>query len=1041
MATRRQFLKRSANRLALLGGVTLLSARAASLSERPATGSSGNAIPKPAPIKPLRARFTNAKPPTDGATAVPTPVATPTPTSTPSPTPTPSASTAVVNNTPLSTLAANTARVIGPYANPDAQFVSPLSTANITDYSGFTYDPTGKRFCMFGGGHGPSQETDIRVFDPVKLQWSSLYPPTPVSEMAAVTNLDRDKGRYITTNQPTARHSYNLTLVRGRRFYMMTPRGMPDHLNNSFGPEPNGWGGRMCWYDFDTAAWTYGKYGSAYASPPNCPWYFAAAACLDPISRNILVIGANSQAGAGALWLYDPDADSITTGPAINVGASPDFIYFPPNDKFYVLQSDGRVWEISLSRSSFNASTVTQLSVTGTQPASTEGMVCGYAYDSVNRLIGGNVANGIFYAFDPQNRAWASKVMTIEAGSAGMPNMAFHCLDFDPESGCFIFLEGPSNAAAGGARTWAYRYGAASTAPSRVSTGVSDLTLTLDFGNGKLATFSGANAAEQGDFVGEFVHQKCYLARDPAFPDWHAYFRVDADGSGSRIAAPAQGWRDEVVVEYGRSTSGTPVHITTPYTATVTKNGATVYTATIPKHFWYSRWRYQSSERPVVRTPATLKARGWIPNFDTAGMFGGSAAAVDNTWAGPMTQPSRNWPTGPFDPRMANGGDHDEIGLVTEAAASYVLFGAANNLRTLRTEAEWTGNWPIHIRDDATGAPVSCRDLTTAYKSNGGTINNIQSSTDVEYVNVDTSHYYPCANLPWLMTDDPFLLESMQFGLAVRIVLAIGVRQQHALGGLFYPGETRSTAWGLRDLFTMVASCPTSTPSWLRPKSYWQGCLDDNKTFAMQFVNSPARVHRLFKAWTRVDKEETWMSAWLSAVVGIGIQQGARDWADVFAWSIGKQIAQTNGTSGWPRQWPVPYESVPFTNPSLWNSFIQDPIMDASYDSVTPASWSEYWTYYKSGSDGHSDQTGHTVDDANWDGHTLMAPFYDTQGGKYTFAGYSSYFLHLRSALAVAVRRGIPGAQACYDYLHGEMLKTFFQQYKTIGQARFSVDP
>ena len=70
-----------------------------------------------------------------------------------------------------------------------------------------------------------------------------------------------------------------------------------------------------------------------------------------------------------------------------------------------------------------------------------------------------------------------------------------------------------------------------------------------------------------------------------------------------------------------------------------------------------------------------------------------------------------------------------------------------------------------------------------------------------------------------------------------------------------------------------------------------------------------------------------------------------------------------------------------------------------------------------------------------------MAPYYDTQGGKYNFAGYSSYFLHLRSALAVAVRRGITGAQGCYDYLHGEMLSAFANVYRVKGQARFSIDP
>src|SRR5206468_8757648 len=118
---------------------------------------------------------------------------------------------------------------LGPYANPAF-----IGGASITDYSSITYDTIGKRLCLFGGGHGPSQETDIRVFDLNGVQWSSLYSPTPVSDMVRA-NCDVDKGRYISTNHPTARHSYNLTLVRGRRFYMLCYRGMPDHLDGVLG--------------------------------------------------------------------------------------------------------------------------------------------------------------------------------------------------------------------------------------------------------------------------------------------------------------------------------------------------------------------------------------------------------------------------------------------------------------------------------------------------------------------------------------------------------------------------------------------------------------------------------------------------------------------------------------------------------------------------------------------------------------------------------------------------------------------------------------
>ena len=176
-----------------------------------------------------------------------------------------------------STLAANTARNIGPYASTE------VGAPNITDFSGITYDPVGKRMCLFGGGHGPSQETDIRVLDLQTMQWSSLYPTTPRKEMT-IANGDSDLGRWISTNQPYARHTYNNMLVAGRRFYLFTPYGQADHLDGPNVP----YGGRVCWYDFDTGAWSYSRY-----SNEQTPWaYYAAAVPEDSGSAPSVLPGS-----------------------------------------------------------------------------------------------------------------------------------------------------------------------------------------------------------------------------------------------------------------------------------------------------------------------------------------------------------------------------------------------------------------------------------------------------------------------------------------------------------------------------------------------------------------------------------------------------------------------------------------------------------------------------------------------------------------------------------------------------------------------------
>ncbi len=348
---------------------------------------------------------------------------------------------------------------------------------------------------------------------------------------------------------------------------------------------------------------------------------------------------------------------------------------------------------------------------------------------------------------------------------------------------------------------------------------VSDLAVTLDFGGGNVATFSGANVADQGDFIGEYVRQKSYLAQNPAFPDWRVYFRVDADASGNRIVGA--GYRDEVIVEYGRSTAGTPTHLTTPYTATVTKGGVTQATYTVPQHWWYARWRYQSSPRPVVRTPATLKARGWIPNFGPGGLFGLAPRTNAIAWGGPMSAP-HDAVVGAFGNVMGAAGDNPQIGFLTEYAADYVITGSPTSLTTLRTEGEWCGNWSTHIRDDATGAVADVRNNKLRFKKDGGTINyapDVDPNTNPSFVSLNAAHFYPCVNLPWLLTEDPYFLEELQFSTNWQILFAAYHRGTEKLEGLVYPGASRSFAWGMRDLFQLAASCPAAVPAGCGPRA------------------------------------------------------------------------------------------------------------------------------------------------------------------------------------------------------------------------------
>lgn len=572
------------------------------------------------------------------------------------------------------------------------------------------------------------------------------------------------------------------------------------------------------------------------------------------------------------------------------------------------------------------------------------------------------------------------------------------------------------------------------------SGGVSDLSVTLSggvFGAG--AVFAGATAKYVGpDYIGEHVRQKWYACQNPAFPKWVVWFRVDADANGNRIAAPALGWRDEVVVEYGLVGLGV-VDVTSPYNATITKSGVTVYsvsgiagtspvgngTATGNYHYWFSRWRWAQDAngggaghyRNVVRTPASLIARGWLPNFTTDGMFGGTgASAVVAQWPGPF-----GWPTpgsgesDDFDPSPGAGGDHNNVGLLTEQAASYVIFGRAGNLANTLVQGEFTANWQMFIRNpdlsylnyqanpslglpgSTLGAPsysgnnygITSLTLTAGSGYTPGTYSlipkaNASASGFVATVTVNAagqlssysiaqtgsgfylgsatipipasagsgtggaivpvfgqvgvglnvSHWDVSATLPFMLTDDPYYLEAMQFGAAMCQGYNQYNRNYYKAGGQGGPshtagggwpswGETRAFAWGLREISRCAAVTPMSVPSVMYPKSYWVASLTDCATVVGWYANNPCPTYSQYYAFAQPDLLDSWMNAWAVTVMGLCCDLGfSSQWQPLFNWAIGLPLLLTSNsdpTQGWPRQWFCPYEMCVLVPPAFAN--------------------------------------------------------------------------------------------------------------------------
>jgi hypothetical protein len=329
--------------------------------------------------------------------------------------------------------------------------------AQVTDYSGSVYDCKNHRILMFGGGHATTFTDALFAFDFETLTWKELWAPTPCTAAGmGSSNFDRPNGAWRSGPsgpypRPLSRHTYDLTVYIDTLDEFAILVG-PNGDSGSCPPGSAGYdfanlAARTAHYSFASGGWQF----SANANGDGHPEYTSgeyAAAELDPPSGKVVIVGRYG------VYVYDPvsrtktvaldDYNDNALGNA-DLGYANELVYFPPNQKHYYFdRSSGAVWELTLDRGDFKRSTLTRVMASGTAPSGNE---TGYAYDAVNRVIGGGVADNRFYVFDPARSSWQS--LAIQGAMPG--SQAFHAIDYDPVDGVFVFVTESR-------RTFAYRY-------------------------------------------------------------------------------------------------------------------------------------------------------------------------------------------------------------------------------------------------------------------------------------------------------------------------------------------------------------------------------------------------------------------------------------------------------------------------------------------------------------------------------------------------------------------------------------------------------
>jgi len=355
-----------------------------------------------------------------------------------------SAASAQTPHPRLAQLAPNTAVDLGRYQcgqPPD----NSRDCAQITDYGRFVYDHSNQQLLMFGGGYAATQRTDVDVFSFQTLTWKSAYASTPCSGMR-LANIDRDTGAWRSTGHPLARHTHDMMVMVDRPVRLLllnavTGSGGCVERQPAGAPDPYRLEGRVAAYDPSTRRWSYSRASGG-------EWEPTAAAEWDPVSRKVVVIDSHF------LWTYDPDTQEkkrhFEHKSPVSYGKN--LVYFPPNDRMYYIADGAAVFEVTLDRKDFAKSVITRVTgITGDIPTLRE---TGFAYDSAEKIIGGGVRDGIFYAYSPRSRTWVSRRIEAAPPEPRVGTVAFHALDYDPVNNVFVFLTDLRS----GQRTWAFRF-------------------------------------------------------------------------------------------------------------------------------------------------------------------------------------------------------------------------------------------------------------------------------------------------------------------------------------------------------------------------------------------------------------------------------------------------------------------------------------------------------------------------------------------------------------------------------------------------------
>ena len=414
---------------------------------------------------------------------------------------------------------------------------------------------------------------------------------------------------------------------------------------------------------------------------------------------------------------------------------------------------------------------------------------------------------------------------------------------------------------------------------------------------GRLYRFSENGGTDLGDYVDPAGNSSRHAASPaiPACPRMAVLFRRDRGSD-----------RAEVVFELGR-TWAAPGQLADlgRYQARIFRGESRLAAVDVPRHYWFSRWRWQSAVRPVRANVAALIASGLLPPLELPAVHvkkrPGDPASYDVMGLAGMYAD------------MGATGDRAEIGPTHGIPGGIRVHGPPGRARHHDGAGGSGRHHPVeHPRreDRRPGGHARLSPDHALQRARGLAVH----PDPAEHGHPpDAAHQPALAYLPFVLTGDPYHLETLQFQAAWNI-LSLPADYRYTIP------QVRAHAWSLRTLAQAARVTPQEVPRWLLPRSHWRENLAKQHDWVMAtFVTRGEPERAVFRSIQQdaIDRAagavppgtyvQSWQDDYHAIVLAWLVMMGFEEWRDVFRWKIGSTLARTDGQSGWVRAICSPY--------------------------------------------------------------------------------------------------------------------------------------